>query len=765
MIKKVNLILVLFFFTANLFAAGTWDLLDKAMSAWNVNGGSDTNKAWTSSQKGSGITITQEAAYVNILKTGVATGNNYAFLVPPALTLSVNTAYSIAVRARTRAIDKTTYPDSESFYESNQISARLNGRNLSLFMKYGAENEGYVSLGAAVDPAGIDRYMINTSEWHVYRFVLHADNMFYDVYVDDIEEAVFENIPTSSMSGSNIVRLGAESTHRCNMDIEYVKMGTGDFYSKPKIVSLTLSSDSHVENHERKITVAVNTVLIDDQQKLLISLVDDQGKAIGGEVEAIVAQNQAVTDFTIPASVPRGRYFVRVAAPEGKIGDVAIPDKMALYVVVEPSPLTSNLLPNVSPVGFVIDINDYVYKAPSGEFIFPAIIDTKPYTQDGKFLNGQDTLARYYRYYTPHENPGGMFLATAPTLDGPWTERNTVIDLDWAKAVEGSIVNTATHISACQVIWNDVYHRYFMYFHGPNTTTHYATSDDLVDWTFGGSILNAQSFGSRGSEASYAKVFEYKLPDVDNKYILMLMIAESSSSRKIYWAHSKDGIDWTCAGTPLISPDLDYKKIPGTDIKPDYVGGIGNNVAGPFFMRSGDRNFVFFNGSSGNICVAEVGDSFDMEVHWGEYMKASDVVIDTDEQGNPIAVPRIAAPVFITDDAGKWYMFFEAGSRLGANVALAKEQSPVSLVENPADDDSISLSGNLVNTGQHLSVSVKNNIPLSEVVLYDITGSVIFSEKTSGDALALHAPAVAGLYVLAVKQDDHRSKEFKILVK
>lgn len=774
--KKTYIILALILLSGNLFAAETWDILDKSMAGWNQNGGNNNNKAWTTSLKDG--TITQETGYVNIAKTSAAMSYKYAFLIPQTLTLSTNTAYSIEIKARTNAIDKVTYPDSDSYFESNQISARLNSRNLAIHLKHGDEDSGYVSIVAAKNHDDEDKYKINTSEWHVYRFVLHADNSMYDVYIDDITDPIFENVPTTSMTGSNIIRLGAESQHRCNMDIEYVKMGTGDFYSKPKISSVVLSSDSHVENYARTITVTANTTLINNNEKLFISMVDETDNAVVAAVEATVSSNKAQTNFDIPSTLAKGRYFIKVAAQGNKIGNDDINAKTVQYVIVEPSPLTSNLLPNVSAVGYAIEMEDYkIHKPISNEFIFPAIIDTKPYIQDGKFLNGEEPLSRYYRYYTPHENPGGMYLATGPTLDGPWTEyagtegmqAGTVMDFEWARKQSDIVEKGAErHISACQVVWNDVYKKYYMYFHGPNTTTHYATSDNLVDWTFGASILTPKSFGAIGAEASYAKVFEHKLPNVDNKYILMLMIAESSTSRKIYWAHSKDGIDWTCMRKPLISPNLDYKKIPGTDTKPNYSGGMGNNVAGPFFMRSGGRNFVFFNTSQSNICVAEIGENFDMEVHWGEYMSPKNVLIDKDTNGgNPTAVGRVAAPVFIQDDEGKWYMFFEAGGgRLTANIAYAKEPGAgVGIEQKTVSTESISISGSMLNVGQPLSIAVTDNASLSEVALYGITGNMVFHKSVSGDMFSFNVPAPAGLYVLVVKLDNNTSKQFKILVK
>jgi hypothetical protein len=420
----------------------------------------------------------------------------------------------------------------------------------------------------------------------VYSIVFHADNLIYDVYVDDVVNPIFENVATTAMTGTNIIRLGAESFHRCNMDVEYVKMGAGDFLSKPKITSLSVSSDSHVVNNERTITLSINTALINAGEKLLLSFVNKDGVEMLTPKEVAVTTNQTTTSLTIPATVPLGKYQIKVAAPSGLInGNVVLPRTLD-YVVVDNSPLDTGILPQVKPVGFTIDIDNYQYKTTSNEFIFPAIIDAKKFTINGKFVNGQDTLARYYRFYTPHENPGGMFLATGPTLDGPWTERNTVIDLNWAKAVPNNIINTAPHISSSQVIWNNVYNKYFMYFHGPNSTTHYATSDNLVDWTFGGSAVTATQFTAGGTEASYAKVFEHEIPGLGNKYVMLLMIMENN--RKIYWAHSTDGKNWIPVRKPLISPDLDSKKIPGTDIKPNYVGSMGSNVAGPYLMEKTD---------------------------------------------------------------------------------------------------------------------------------------------------------------------------------
>jgi len=771
--KKINYIITLILLTGNMFASETWDIINKSMVAWNVNGSSNTDKAWIFSKSASGSiptsAVTQESGYVNVMKTFTNIGFNYGFLVPAALTLSSNTAYTFEVKARIKPIDKVSFPDitppltGEGGFESNQISARMNNKNMSIHLKYGDANVGYITLQAGVSHSNEEKFKLNTSEWHIYRFVFYADNLKYDVYVDGSDNPIFENAPTTSMSGTNILRLGAETNNRCNMDIEYAKMGIGDFSSKPKINSVSLSSDSHVVNHERTVSLTVSTALINIGEKLIISFVDKNGVNVLSPTEITIASNNTISNFTIPATVPVGEYNINITAPNGTVGDIAVNPKNIQYVVVEESPIDSKILPQVKLVGFMTKIEDYLYKAPSNEFIFPSIIDAKKYTINGKFQNGQDTLARYYRFYTPHENPGGMFLATSSSLDGPWTEHNTVINLSWAKAVPNNIINTATHISACQVIWNEIFHKYFMYFHGPNTTTHYATSDNLIDWTFGGSILEAKQFSSTGSEASYAKVFEHEIPGLGNKYVMILMIMENI--RSIYWAYSNDGVNWTPVKKPLVSSDLNYKKIPGTDVKPNYTGSMGSNISGPFFMEKNGRCFVFCHGSSGNICVVEVGQSFDMEVHWGEYLKASDVVIDTDNNGNPIAVPRIAAPVFIQNDAGKWYMFIEAGTRLGANIAYAKEEDDHStnLSSQNMISSTVSIYPTLLKRGQQITIKSKYSINL-RVEIFNTLGKKLYSSNFNNKTDKIEIPYSRGVYFVKTTIEDNSVSVASIIV-
>lgn len=761
--------------------AQTWDILNRDFSVrgwseypeWNLEKGSNVPSNF----------VTQQTGYVNINKTQAAGSSSYGFLVSQGLSLTPNTAYTYEVKARVKAIDKNMFPDvmkpspsGTGGYEANQIGFLLNDRHMSVYILHGDENTGYAASpvidGTGVSPSSVLKYTLNTSEWHVYRLIYNADNTKYDIYIDG--QLVFENVPLFSKTGSNVAKIGGESWQRCNMDIEYIRIATGDLVSgnSPKIKSMALSSDSHIANNERTIQVAANTANFNDGEKLQVSFINESNVDMITPVEITVNSNNGAVNLTIPATVPLGKYMIKVSAPNGKIGDQIVLPKSMQYVVVDVSPLETKMLPQVKPIGFVKEIEDYQYTTATKEFIFPSIIDTKKYTVDGKFKNGQAPIDRYYLYYAPHENPGGIFLSTAPTLDGPWTEYagtagmtpGTVIDFAWAETKSDIIKNGAErHISACQVVWNTVQNKYIMYFHGPNTTSHYATSDNLVEWTFGSSIFTANQFSPIGAEASYAKAFEHEIPGLGNKYIILLMNQENQI-RRIYWAHSKDGINWTPVPKPLISPDLDYKKVPGTDRKPSYDGGgtgaYGNNISGPFLMEKDGRYFVFCHGNADNLMVVEVGESFDMEIHWGEYLKSTDVLFN--KNGVPTAT-RPAAPDFIQDDNGKWYMFFEAGGRLGANIGYAKEDNNTAVIPLQ-QGSSVSVYPTMVEKGQFVTVQVAN-AGITSVDIIDLSGNRIFSKKINGSFGYVQMPIMSGIYFVKATTTGKLFETSRIVVK
>lgn len=302
----------------------------------------------------------------------------------------------------------------------------------------------------------------------------------------------------------------------------------------------------------------------------------------------------------------------------------------------------------------VLEMDEYEYN-PRGEFQFPTVIDAK--------LHLENPIDRYYLFYAPHDAPGGICLATAPSLDGVWTEygANPIVPSKWEPNY------SVSHVSAQDVVWNDVYNCYFMYFHGENNVTRYATSVDLLNWTYGGICFDASEFNEEADEASYGRVFEHTLPGIGNKYIMLLMINKNQPKeniRRIYYAYSDDGKEWTPVAEPLIDPNPTYA--PATSgINYGGTGFGAGNFSGPFFHVIDGRYFVTVHASDGDVHIIEVGESLDMEIHWGVVY---DSVADSPDNG------RAAGVYYIQDDDGVWYMFYEAGPRQSnANIAFAKQ--------------------------------------------------------------------------------------------
>jgi hypothetical protein len=144
---------------------------------------------------------------------------------------------------------------------------------------------------------------------------------------------------------------------------------------------------------------------------------------------------------------------------------------------------------------------------PTGEIIFPSIIRAADYFNS--------PLATYYMYYAPHDAPGSISLAYANSLDGPWTEyaNNPVIANNWQPHYNVS------HVSSPHAIWMSGENKMFLYFHGENNRTRYASTTDGVTFNYEGIAVRSTDF-SGISESSYARVFEYTIPTKNNTYIL-----------------------------------------------------------------------------------------------------------------------------------------------------------------------------------------------------------------------------------------------------
>lgn len=274
---------------------------------------------------------------------------------------------------------------------------------------------------------------------------------------------------------------------------------------------------------------------------------------------------------------------------------------------------------------------------PTGEIIFPCI--------RGVYDRLRSPLGRYYLYYAPHDRPGGICLAYADSLAGPYTEYpgNPLVANDWAPHY------SVSHVSSPHVMWNADAREMWLYFHGENTTTRLARSTDGINFRYDKTVLTTSMLPSGATEASYARVFRHDLPARGARYVMVFMINDTTNRRSIGWGWSADGRNWSFAQQPLV--------------RPQQVG--VTNLSGPHLLWRNNSTYVVYHtdkGSGGNILITEVGNDFSRRNHLGVFHRPM--------SGGPDS-GRAAAPSFGTD-RGVEYMVYEAGERLAGSIAVAR---------------------------------------------------------------------------------------------
>jgi len=269
---------------------------------------------------------------------------------------------------------------------------------------------------------------------------------------------------------------------------------------------------------------------------------------------------------------------------------------------------------------------------PTNELIFPCI--------RGVYDKLDAPLGRYYLYYAPHEAPGGICLAYGDSLAGPFTEypANPIVSNVWAPHY------SVTHVSSAHVLWSASNRKFYLYYHGENTTTRMAWSTDGIHFTYFGVVLNTSAIPN-STETSYARVFEHPIAGLGNKYVMVFM-GVTNGTRKIFWGWSADGKSWSFQPTPLVSGGPDGQ----------------TDISGPALVTRNGTSYVVYHGNTGNMFITEVGNAFNRENHLGVFHYAMTGAPDN---------RRAAAPSFGTD-GGSAYMFYEAGPRLNGTIAIAR---------------------------------------------------------------------------------------------
>lgn len=308
---------------------------------------------------------------------------------------------------------------------------------------------------------------------------------------------------------------------------------------------------------------------------------------------------------------------------------------------------------NLSYSHILVDRHSTKIYNPTHEFIFPCVITTEHIA---------NPLGKYYLYYAPHDAPAGICLAYSDNIQGPYTEYkpNPILKRE---------ALNVSHISSPHVIWMSQYNKYFLYFHGENTTTRWAHSTDGINWELANDnfAINTAMWGSGFTECSYARVFEYGIPGVGNRYVMMMMLINSGFGRRIGLAISNDGKHFTPYDEALISQGP----------------GEGSDIAAPFYWPYQGKHYVLYHGSSGNMYYTEVGAGFDQEIHHGVFY---------DPQSHYPEYNKAASPFLIYAD-GRWNMFFDVGLRLQQSIAYAFQTPTTNNIYVDNTDNAFSFGG------------------------------------------------------------------------
>lgn len=296
-------------------------------------------------------------------------------------------------------------------------------------------------------------------------------------------------------------------------------------------------------------------------------------------------------------------------------------------------------LPKFRSTGALIDpFDESLPWNPTNEFIFPSVFHA------GEYLD--QPLGEWYMYYGPHDAPGGINLMYADSLDGPWTQyaESPLISNQW----EG--IYDVSHVASPDAVWNPADEQMYLFFHGENTVTRYATSRDGVHFDYGESVITAEAVEAAQprqtvSETSYARVFPHPDPSGGYAWGMFFMIKYADDHRRINVAVSNDLKNWEIGAAPIVEPG-------------DAEG--GNVSAADLFTWEG-KNYIVYHGSIGSILVRSISDD-----------------LRTTGEPQPLFIPNPAPPengraasAQIIAEGDTLHMFYEYGDRSHTTIGHA----------------------------------------------------------------------------------------------
>ena len=296
-------------------------------------------------------------------------------------------------------------------------------------------------------------------------------------------------------------------------------------------------------------------------------------------------------------------------------------------------------LPVFTSTGAIVDPYDQsLPHNPNQEFIFPSVFHA------GAHL--EDPLGEWYVYYAPHDDPGGINLMYADSLDGPWTqhEASPVVANQWEDIYD------VPHVSSPDAVWNAAEDRMYLYFHGDNTVTRYATSTDGVTFAYGGEAVTTEMVDAaqpdrHATETSYARVFRNPDRSSSQRWGMLFMTNYDTNVRHINLAWSRDGRDWQVEPEPIVTP-----------------GPVeGTNVSAADLWTWRGHHYIVYGATVGTILARPVDRTF-TEVGEPEPLFVP--------QPAPPEAGRATSPQIVKAD-GTLHLIYEHGERSHTTIAHA----------------------------------------------------------------------------------------------
>ena len=290
--------------------------------------------------------------------------------------------------------------------------------------------------------------------------------------------------------------------------------------------------------------------------------------------------------------------------------------------------------PRFAYQGMILNPADLRF-APHPDIIHPSVLATAGRVEAAP--------APYLMYYAPHDAPGGICLATAAHPEGPWREYegNPVLAADWDPH------HRVSHVSSPHVLWHESEQKLFLYYHGENDVTRFATSTDGIHFEYGGVAVDTSMLEEGVIEASYARIFPWQ-----HGYVMFLM-GNNQGTRNIYRAESNDGREWRADPEAFISPPPGY----------------GQMGPGSLLEWKGVPHLICFGNLSGGEEFEPVSDllfyRLTPDLRRADYRG----VLMPHSAGGPGNL-RINDPCLLEED-GKLYLFVNVGRRLQQKIGLA----------------------------------------------------------------------------------------------